>query len=362
MALADTGVLSFYWMAGARTAPNSRLGSFISHPLGIHVFLALHREALQKFTRPAISKTSNHLLRHYFTGTLFFCRHSNTLNWERWNTYSSVPPPIVQQLVKDLETYPGIRCEGRTDIQDVASTGGGCLLGAVRDRNPSFALVGDSHARMWVEAINAKAKSRERAGLGLAHSSCIPLVGITPPTRKECLEISESKIKFLENSTIRDVVLAGYWLEIAHTSQGVIDFQHSLEKTVERLKHANKRVFVMADVPELANDQAVQQLALKSLHEDGKLSYGLSIKQHLDKQGQINAVIASLAKKQNFIVLDPAQIICSTKGCLSAKEGETLYRDKHHLTDKGGIYFKNVFNPLFDIAPENTIYKRASAH
>lgn len=265
------------------------------------------------------------------------------------------PPPIVQQLVKDLETYPGIRCEGRTDIQDVASTGGGCLLGAARDRNPSFALVGDSHARMWVEAINAKAKSRERAGLGLAHSSCIPLVGITPPTRKECLEISESKIKFLENSTIRDVVLAGYWLEIAHTSQGVIDFQHSLEKTVERLKHANKRVFVMADVPELANDQAVQQLALKSLHEDGKLSYGLSIKQHLDKQGQINAVIASLAKKQNFIVLDPAQIICSTKGCLSAKEGETLYRDKHHLTDKGGIYFKNVFNPLFDIAPENTI-------
>ncbi len=264
--------------------------------------------------------------------------------------FQQLQPKMLAQLGRDVDITPGIRCEGNPDLALIEKHGGGCQLGiASSDRNPPvFAIVGDSHARMWTSALDRLATKANIPGLALTYSSCVPALGIVPPSRKECVSIIEAALNYLAKSPIKTVILAGYWVDAAETDQAregasSTDFYDGLDRTLSLLTQAGKTIYLMKDVPELQNNETPREKAIESIRGGGKAIYSQSLQQHRKRQFPVDQQIIRLQKKYHFMVIDPANQICGSAGCLVAINGRTLYRDKHHLTDDATVIFRGVF-------------------
>lgn len=269
-------------------------------------------------------------------------------------------PQAMIELGSDTLSTPGARCEGDPSLQAIRDGKGGCNLGATTASAPVFAILGDSHARMWTSAFDELAHERRQYGIGLTYSSCVPLLDVVPPTRHECVDITDAAIDYLIRSPIEHVAIAGYWTDAAETVTTLRNdprdpahslFYIGLDRTLARLTAAGKKVYLLRDVPELATNRTPYTNVIQSLREGGDPVYGPSISEHRSRQRAVDADIDSLQRKYHFTVLDPASLLCSNNGCLVAEQGRTLYRDKHHLTDSSARRIREVLLPVFPAQP-----------
>ncbi|WP_333903116.1 acyltransferase family protein [Achromobacter insolitus] len=268
-------------------------------------------------------------------------------------------PQAIITLGTDTLATPGARCEGNPQLQTVLEGNGGCVLGD-RTGTASFAILGDSHARMWTSALDVLAHERQQPGIGLTYSSCVPLSDVVPPTRKECVEITDAAIDYLVRSPIKRIVLAGYWTDAAETvtelkhgqrESGRSLFYTGLDRTLERLSKAGKQIYVVLDVPELPSDRTPYAKVIESLRQGGAAAYGPKLAEHRRRQQAVDSDIEALGAKYGFTLLDPAALLCSDAGCLVADNGRTLYRDKHHLTDASTRRFREALAPVVQPSP-----------
>jgi len=255
-------------------------------------------------------------------------------------------PDLLVQIALDKTATPGLRCEGSENLVKILHDGGGCLLGKVSDP-PIFALVGDSHARMYTEAIEALVSEHVKSVFIMARSSCIPGLDIAPPTRPECRELTQASIDYLVHSKIRKVVLAGYWIDIARDDKFSQDLAEGLEKTVSKLVAAGKKVVLLKDIPELSHDNAAYLGAIRSLRSGGAMVYGPSLLDHEKNQERASNFLEKIAQKYNAHVIDPAKYLCIDGICIIANQNRSLYRDKHHLTDYAAAKKYKILEPLF---------------
>ena len=263
-----------------------------------------------------------------------------------WPVKQSLPG-LVALLETDLRAAPGLRCEGSSDPVSIRRDGGGCLLG-VGDAAPRFALVGDSHARMYTEAVETLMREHQSRALVIARSSCVPVQGVQPPTRPECRELTQASIDYLVRSDIPRVVLAGYWIDLATDDAKARILAEGLDSTVAKLSAAGKQVVLLKDVPELPNDLAPHRGAQRSLRAGGAAIYGPSLEDHEQTQSRFTAMLDEIARKNHSQVLDPATLLCSVEGCLIANRNRSLYRDRHHLTDAAAVAYRNILLPLLE--------------
>ena len=258
------------------------------------------------------------------------------------------PPELVALLESDMRAAPGLRCEGSSDLATIRRDGGGCLLGS-GDVAPRFALLGDSHARMYTEAVEALMREHQSRALVIARSSCVPVLGVQPPTRPECRELTQASIDYLVRSDIPRVVLAGYWIDLATDDAKARILAEGLDSTVAKLSAAGKQVVLLKDVPELPNDLTLHRGAQSSLRAGGAAIYGPSLEDHEQTQSRFTAMLDEIARKNQSQVLDPATLLCSGDGCLIANRNRSLYRDRHHLTDAAAVTYRNIFLPLLEV-------------
>lgn len=265
-------------------------------------------------------------------------------------------PAAIIQLDAEIAKPPGTRCEGDPSLEHIRAGKVGCALGADADARhpPAFALLGDSHARMWVDGADQLARQSGLSGLAYVYSSCVPLADVEPPTRPECLRISQALIDRLAASDIPRIIIAGYWIDAAETikvlqgspqSSGHTLFYTGLDRTLQRLSRPGRQIYVVRDIPELTTDRMPYEKALESLRRNGQATYGLTLAQHRQRQAPVDADIDALQQKYGFVVLDPAQALCSEHGCMVADQGRTLYRDKHHMTDATSVRLRNILTP-----------------
>ncbi len=257
---------------------------------------------------------------------------------------AQVLPPIVKQLVADTTNSPGIACEGADNVQQIARNGGGCTVGdAPGDALPAFALIGDSHARMYTEAARAAALDSRVNALVLARSSCIPVLDLSPPTRHLCRDLTAATFDYLVHSPVRKVVLVGYWIDILLDPELSDRLKPALFAALDRLLRADKSVFLMLDVPLLASNELPFRSAVDSVRRRGAEISGPSLSQHYETQRRVMELVDAFPGRDRIVVLDPAPFLCPRGNCLVADEGQTLYRDRHHLTDTASMRLRQIF-------------------
>lgn len=253
-------------------------------------------------------------------------------------------PAVVAELGTDTKVAPGLRCEGSDDPATILRDGGGCVVGQGGDTPPTVALFGDSHARMWTAAARALAEERAISVLILARSSCTPLPGVMPPTRAECRDLTEATFQWLERSSVRRVVLAGYWVDIAPAVPGA-DLAGTLLQAADRLRAAGKEVSILLDVPRLPQDGDALAGGIESVR-----LLGAEVRRRDEDLWQADAeplrpLVEALRTRPDVQVLDPRALLCDERGCLVAKDRRTLYRDRQHLTDEGARILRQVLAP-----------------
>jgi len=260
--------------------------------------------------------------------------------------------PALLEFNRETSIIPGIKCEGKTSPDIIADGMAGCVLGNANlgiDKS-QFIILGDSHARMWADGLNILGEEHKKSVLMLAYSGCTPLLDYVAPTRKECVDIFKNTLGYAIKSPIKNVVLGGYWIYAMESMSNNESFYSSLEKTVLKLKEAEKNVYILRDIPELESELALRDKFIENLRTSGNSTL-ISATNYQKRQLGVNTIINELSIKYSIFILDPTLLTCKIEtaegGCMVAKNGRTLYRDKHHLTDDASITFRKIFDPLF---------------
>lgn len=242
---------------------------------------------------------------------------------------------------------------------------------------PSFVVWGDSHARVLADAVGAAAARQERSGLLAIRSACAPLPGVRRAdhgARRQCPEFNEAVISAIESRPeIVDVILTGRWALLAEGVRYAREtgptvyladaqsrrpslaenrrvFDRSLRSTVERLRRAGKRVWIVSSVPEVGWDVPS---TLARAHRFGRdLQIAPTRQQFLARQAFVLETLESLALTQGVTVLRPDAALCPGANCAVIAQGRPLYFDGHHLTLHGAALLEPLFEGVFVARPE----------
>jgi len=269
-------------------------------------------------------------------------------------------PRAIQKIDEVLSLTPGAKCEGSDIKETILQNGGGCAIGYAAAPTFDFAVIGDSHARMWTSGLDSMGKENRTKILGLMRSSCTPLLGISPPARPECRLLTEASLEYVSRHELDLVVLAGYWKNLYETMSLYTDendnvvhvsqnnrtdvFQAALARTVGFLHAAGKKVVVMLDVPTNTSDPYSE--ALKSANNDGAPQLLFSTPENRPGRDPANLLLARFAESYGYSLINPTSYVCKGESCLIATGGIPLYRDGHHLTDYGAIYFSSALREI----------------
>lgn len=227
---------------------------------------------------------------------------------------------------------------------------------------PNIALVGDSHAEDKFHGIVASDK--QRSWILLANNSCPPVLGISVVgSQPDCSRRMESIFAWLQQQdNVRVVVLSfygGYFLPTKfaadHVKSGLGPgfvkismpgveglsyaemFKTGLDNAISKLEASGKRVIVNIDAPELPwfPRDCLRNPLMDCTQKQSDV---------LARQSELRIMFEGLKKKHPQLeVYDPLGIFCANDVCSISKGGVLLYRDSHHLSDRGARIYAEGF-------------------
>ena len=217
-----------------------------------------------------------------------------------------------------------------------------CRLGQEKE-TPDFLTLGDSHMDSLMPLFEKAARDHGLYGLHRSVSAGFPLLGVvseeetrSPQFRKNYITYAENVIAAVARWKVKNVVLHAQWPtwgeELPLVAQG-------LEQTVTALEQAGVIVWVVKSIPMFA-DRVPEAIQKRTQHRDNLdevFDYTLPLAEHRMSEAGMEEVFRDLAKRHPRVrFMDPADILCADgKRCVSAKDYQILYYDRHHLNVRG---------------------------
>ena len=209
------------------------------------------------------------------------------------------------------------------------------------------ALVGDSHAAMWLPALDAAGKAGHWQVWFWAKSSC-PMTDVTvwlPTYRARYDACSSWRANVLSRLSalprLDEVVVArskGYPQGLVVDTSGQPAptdavgalWRDGTARTLTTLRRHAARVVLLRDTPWATGD--VPDCLSAHLTSLAACSFPLASQQHAD-QSLVDAEAAALGGITGVRVVDPTPLVCRTATCpVVTPKGGVVYRDAHHLT------------------------------
>ena len=213
-----------------------------------------------------------------------------------------------------------------------------CRFGAA-GRAPSLVLWGNSYARMWTPTLDIDAERNHEAGVSLLRSKCLPLLGVSFPGLADCAPFNEAAFDYIAaHPALKTVVLGANWFAAG-------DKLGALETTITRLQTLNVRIFVLLAPPQ-ALFMVPRTLAMAALrHEPAPPP--ISEADARTAQKPSTDLIAALAAKYRFGLIDPASVLCDGTRCAIERDGHPIYFDAGHMTLYAALHSAGLFEPVF---------------
>ena len=244
--------------------------------------------------------------------------------------------------------------------------------------NPKTVLLGDSHASSLYPGMVDLYERLDR-GIGVlgGGSGCPPLYGVISKDgygvdSYHCLSfISDTIDLIVKNNNIDEVMLVsrgplyttshGYghvdwydnWvLEDAHNDDNKFSnervFMAGLQRTLERLIQANKRVVYIFDVPELGFDirTCAYGRNLPMYEKREKCTITFSEYQKRSKPFKLK-VLKLIENYPSVHIIDLSEALCDKKLCYGSNGNEFYYEDDDHLSKVGAKFVVNKLKESF---------------
>ena len=240
----------------------------------------------------------------------------------------------------------------------------------------SYVVWGDSHADALIDAIGKVAKRHSAAVKFLGSSSCAPVLGLerVDPIYS-CASDNDAFLKYiLGNDRISTVIMIGRyavyvegWTDdlgpaergstssplITDINRAVSDlegrrrlFRSQLQKTVETLLNAGKRVVLVYPIPEVGYDvpPTLARMALEGRPLD---SFTRPFSYYENRQKFVFEALDGLGQSRQLVRVYPYKRLCDARRCIVSANGEPLYHDDDHLSLAGADFVAPLFDPVF---------------
>lgn len=266
--------------------------------------------------------------------------------------------PGVQELDKErTASIPYIECDGRAVTS--AAPGDWCVIGITRDATRASILIwGDSHALAWAPAFEKALKDLKLTAIYAPTSACPPMFGVLNKTKPRCTPQSRNIENYLSQaSNIRLVVLSSSWtpyfddygayqlLDAKGAENNSIVAGRSLSATVDELLHDRHAVLILGPVPGAPADVPLARIA----HEINGVP--LPSPRTRTSFRQANAALFSslehISAAGRATVVDVLPWFCGQVRCDYVFDGQSRYRDGHHLSVQGALAFSNRIEDAF---------------
>lgn len=252
-----------------------------------------------------------------------------------WGIRADMSPPasVEMQSVNCVKRHAGLFEPGLMRSRDF------CL-----DDSRKFAdvlVIGDSHANRLFVGLRSIERTTEFANLG--RGTCIPLLGYDgqwskSSTSLDCRTTTANIVRFAGESGARTVVVHGFFLR-AFGGQMLMTGTGSLydqaRRTLQALSADGVDTMLVLDVPWLPFEPStcVARPALKHLVRS-PCTFPRARWQ--EQSAVVTSELVRAAQGLDRVrVFDPATVLCDATHCNAVYEGELLYMDSHHLSDKG---------------------------
>ncbi|MFL5239959.1 MAG: acyltransferase family protein [Rhizomicrobium sp.] len=275
-------------------------------------------------------------------------------------------PEIRTILAEATDHEPRIsECFGLT--ADDVRNGRLCAIGA-KVQQASFLLWGDSHADALIPAVQSLANQQGRTGLFAGTDSCPPLLGVKRADTAKCAAFNDAVAKIATSKSIKEVILEARWAKNAEgssfgqepsgrvrlyddISQGRTEsetrdvFFRGVDRTVQALTRAGKKVILVASVPEVGFPVPAYLARARMADPNAKLS--TSIAAYLERQKFVLWTFAQMRQRYGAEIVYPDRVLCQGGTCQVALNGRPLYRDAHHLTTFGARQLTPLLASIF---------------
>ncbi|MFL6676503.1 MAG: acyltransferase family protein [Massilia sp.] len=208
-----------------------------------------------------------------------------------------------------------------------------CLLARV-DKDPTVALVGDSHAYHVVAGL-----TRYYSSIGdnlLLLGTRVPYWGLEPgddPYQKATQPMLE---RALDMASVKTVVFSTHHL-FSRAPEGML-YLNAARETFRRFIAAGKHVIFMNDVPVLAFDprSCIKRAGVASSATTWpcaipRSAWDAAAREHLAIQRQLAREFPQVEW------FDPTGALCDADSCNAMIDGRLMYRDRDHLSYDGDL-------------------------
>ena len=228
--------------------------------------------------------------------------------------------PVPAEAAKDLPDIGNcVQNPQSTQIKE-------CEFGS-KDATFTVALVGDSHAAHWFEALNEYATSKGWKIVTYLKNSC-PFNEAQRKADKDgsinCQETYEQSMDALTKRKDINAVITSSWAG----STFVSDPAHGLAATWGKLEDAGLPVYPIVDTPRPPQDSYARDCVEQNINNPQTCSF--PEKGAFDK-GDATKAAAKLEPRVK--VLDFSDQFCVDGTCPVVVGNVLIYRDKHHISD-----------------------------
>jgi peptidoglycan/LPS O-acetylase OafA/YrhL len=267
------------------------------------------------------------------------------------------------QRLNERGPEPDYGCAGRPVATIRSETR--CRIGGAAKR-PSFVLWGDSHAAVYLPALDKLARRHGIAGYDLTSLGCPPLLPVRaqeekanqwmfrPERKRECAARNAAVMRFLAEARPQVVLLAAHWSVygggLHPDPEGPGGDRRAFEDGVQQLRALGIAVQVVLDVPDapFAEPRRMAKAQLLGMMR----SIEPPRAEHLHRDAAFHAIAADLERHGLIGVIDPSRLLCGPLTCKVTDAGYPLYFDGNHLSARGALLVAPAFEPaLQTLAP-----------
>ena len=281
---------------------------------------------------------------------IYFLFFSYSFNFQdrkniKYNSYSadfisSASLTNYRCKVSDNTIYNGLRA---------------CYINKIDNKDYDFALLGNSHAQMYVPSFLPKLKSFKREGILLPMNWCLPT--LTVNLDKNCMNLAKDYYEnYINDKKIKKIIIATSWWhkKLFDGNKYIDDFDHinltkSLLDLISKINRNGKEVYLIGpiQVPLYELPQELSRLVKFKHINNYELQERLKEDRSIFDKNYIKSIeILEANLGPNFINLSKTQ--CDEKFCYYGDEKGIYFADGSHLSKYGTNKFMKSLEIIFE--------------
>ncbi len=217
-----------------------------------------------------------------------------------------------------------------------ASAMSGCVFGDTRSHE-DVVLFGDSHARMWLPAIEPIARAEHLKLIVIGRNGCPLAVHRISRLFGGCASVVDTDIQVINHLAPAAVILAD---RTTYPGATATQWQAGLTDTIDRLRPSRARIAVIGDI-QVFNAGVVSEL-LQCLSAHATAVQDCSVPNpNVAAPGQEQAERRATALAGDLYV-DPTPWLCTASACSPVIGGNIVYWDAFHVSWEYSAYLSGV--------------------